>query len=299
MKKGLVFDIQKYCTHDGPGIRTTVFLKGCNLNCAWCHNPESIKKIIEIYFTPEKCINCGNCVAVCENGAHLIKKNKHFYSRKKCTLCLKCAGVCDSKAVECVGKEMTSNEVIKKVKEDFEFYEASGGGLTLSGGEPFSQFEFTLELLKKAHAERINTCVETNGAVEKSRLAAVLPYVDLFLYDIKDTGTKRHKYFTGAACDRILENLKFVDSKGKQTILRCLMIKGVNLTAKHLANIANIYMHLKHCKGVELLPYHPYGTSKAEKLGASRKKNTRWIPSETKLQRAKQLLLKKKVEVIE
>lgn len=266
MTSGMVFDIQRFCTHDGPGIRTVVFLKGCPLSCAWCHNPESKSPSRELFYNPQLCIGCGNCVADCPSDAHTLVNGVHEFDRAKCRLSLRCAERCYSGALEVVGRETSVEDVLAEVVKDRIFYEQSGGGMTLSGGEPMSQFTFTRGLLELAKSAGLHTCIETCGCGPGERFQEIAPLVDLFLWDIKDTD-ERHRASTGASLGPILENLKLVDAAGGKTILRCPMIPEANLREDHLDGIARLYGSLTNCLGVELLAYHPLGVSKRARLG--------------------------------
>lgn len=264
---GLVFDIQKFCIHDGPGIRTTVFVKGCPLRCQWCHNPESQQSHKELFFNPALCIDCGACDAECPSGSARDTLTGRISGQDKCRLCLSCAEACPSGAIEVVGREMTVAEVLAAVEKDRVFYEESGGGMTLSGGEPMAQFEFTRGLLAAAKDAGISTCMETCGAASAERFSAVVGLTDLFLWDVKDTDPDRHERLTGAAVEPLLTNLRAVDAAGAPTVLRCIMIAGANMDEAHFDAVAALYGELSHCRGAELLPYHPFGTAKHAKLG--------------------------------
>ena len=268
MSSALVFDIQRFCTHDGPGIRTTVFLKGCPLDCIWCHNPEAKSFANELFYTPKLCIGCGYCIANCPEKAHKIVENVHIFDRSACRACLACTAGCNAGALEPVAREMSVAEVLGEVEKDRAFYDESGGGLTISGGEPTSRIEFVLELASQAKASGISTTIETCGFGPTERFVSMIPYIDLFLWDIKDTDSARHLANTGAPLDPILHNLREVDRAGGKSILRCLLLQGVNLEQTHLDRIAAIYSDLSNCKGIELLSYHPLGGSKQERLGS-------------------------------
>ena len=218
--KGMLFNIQKFCTKDGPGIRTTVFLKGCPLRCLWCHNPESQSVEIEKMENP----------------------------------------------FETVGYKMTADEVMKEILKDKEFYENSGGGLTLSGGEPLFQAEFCLELLKKAKENGLHVCMETCGYVGKHVLEKTIDFVDIYLFDYKETSPQKHKEFTGVANVQILENLRCLDKAGKQIVLRCPIIPGYNDNEEHLKGIAHVANSLDNLIEIEIEPYHVFGTEKYKRL---------------------------------
>lgn len=243
--QGTIFNIQRFCVNDGPGIRTTVFLKGCPLSCVWCHNPESQRFEPEILFYKDKCTGCGRC---------------------KCVTAADRDFVCFNGAKEICGKTVSADEVTAEVLKDKPFYENSGGGVTLSGGEPLAQYDFSLELLKKAKENGIHTAVETCGYEEKSKILEIAKYVDLFLFDCKETDPELHKEYTGFDNKIILENLKALSDAGSKIILRCPIIPGFNDRAEHFKGISEIADKFSGIEHIEIEPFHPLGESKYSAL---------------------------------
>jgi len=253
--------------HDGPGIRTTVFLKGCALRCAWCHNPEGLAPNPQLSFAPALCIGCGGCVRACPNGAHLIVDGEHQFDRSRCKLCFACVEACCSTALEIVGKEMTVDEVLAEVVRDKPFYDESGGGITVSGGEPLAQFDFTKNLLSGARDRGLHTCLETSGFNSNADVTALVPLVDLFLFDVKETDPERHHAFTGQSNAAILDNLHRLDAAGAAIVLRCVILPEVNLRDSHLEAVAGLARLLRNGRGVEIMGYHRLGEGKRQRLG--------------------------------
>lgn len=269
--KGIVFDIQRFSIHDGPGIRTTVFLKGCPLKCLWCHNPESQDPRIELSFTLEKCINCGTCEKVCPEGAVRMTAPERV-DRSKCTVCGVCVDACPAGALDVIGKEMAVEEVIEEVEKDRVFYEESGGGVTISGGEPLYQFEFTLELSKKLKQIGFRVAIDTCGYLkgqndDLKNLLLLAETVDLILYDIKLIDNAKHKFYTGVGNETILDNAIHLSSKFPSKLLfRYPLITGVNDTEKDLKSLVEFLSKLSHPR-IEILPYHRLGVGKYFKIG--------------------------------
>lgn len=265
---GRIFDIQRFSIHDGPGIRTTVFMKGCPLRCVWCHNPEGISGEPLLSFLPNKCIGCGYCLRVCPEGAHRLDNDgTHVIDRARCTVCGKCTEECYAGALELVGREATVQEVLDEVLRDKPFYETSGGGMTLSGGEPLTQLEFTAALLEGGQRSDLHCAVETCGHVDFARFERILPDTDLFLYDIKETDPERHVEYTGVDNARILQNLRKLHDRGAAVLVRLPIIPGLNDRDDHFRALAKLAESLPGLEGFEVLPYHRLGTSKLERFG--------------------------------
>jgi len=252
---GRIFDIQRFSVHDGPGIRTTVFLKGCPLHCPWCHNPESHISQSQIIFQENRCVSCGMCVAECLNGCHQLCEGKHIFNSQNCITCGKCIKSCPFKCLELIGKSMTVNEVLNEIKEDIAFY-SNSGGVTLSGGEPLMQYDFSCEILKEAKKLGIRTAVETSGYCDES-IEEISRYVDLWLYDIKLFSEDDHIEYTGVSNKKILENLHYLDKAGANIILRCPIIPGVNFTEEHFTEIARLENKLKNVSAIHIELYNP------------------------------------------
>ena len=281
-----VTEIQRFCMHDGPGIRTTVFLKGCPLHCQWCHNPETQSDKQELLFTPQKCIGCGACAAVCKNSAHQITDGKHILNRSRCKNCMKCTESCCSQALLPSFSEMTVDEIFAVVNQDRAFY-GDCGGITLSGGEPLMQPEETFALLRICKQNGIKTAVETCGYFDSSLIPELVSLTDCFLWDFKDGNNQRHQQYTGVSHNLIKNNILRADTIGAPIILRCIMIKNVNMQEDHYRAIAELWHQLKNGVYVELLPYHAYGGSKMTALGGNDNGNPAWIPAENDLEKAK------------
>ncbi|MBR4060168.1 MAG: glycyl-radical enzyme activating protein [Lachnospiraceae bacterium] len=265
MIKARIVDIKRMAIHDGDGIRTTVFFKGCSLKCVWCHNPESIGFKTQLSYIKKKCIGCGECVKVCESGAHIIENGNHVFHREKCTGCGKCEEVCLGEALKLYGKEMAVSELMPILLEDKDFYENSGGGVTLSGGECLMQADFCTELLKELKNNQIHTAVDTCGFVSREAIDKVMPYTDIFLYDVKAFDETVHIKCTGQSNKIILENLRYIDRCGKKIEIRIPYVPDYN--SVEIEEIARFLSGLKNVTKVKVLPYHNYAGSKYEALG--------------------------------
>jgi pyruvate formate lyase activating enzyme len=263
---GVIFDIKRFAVHDGPGIRTTVFFKGCPLRCLWCHNPESIKIDRQIVFFQNKCIGCGECFKRCPNHAVESTPEGRKYYKDKCTLCGTCVEYCYAEATVMQGKKASVQEVIDEVKKDIPFYENSGGGATLSGGEPTMQPEFCIALLQESKKAGMHTALDTSGFVRWETFQKILEYVDMVLFDVKHIDSAKHKEFTGVPNELILSNLRKLDELGIPIEIRIPLIPGYNDSEDNLSNACKLFSELKNLQRVKLLPYHRLGEGKYERL---------------------------------
>ena len=246
MKSGLITDIQRFSLNDGPGIRTTVFLKGCNMRCEWCHNPETISYQKEIMFYEGKCIGCGKCFEVCPLGVHNIIGGAHVIDRAKCTLCGKCTDSCYAEALVFSAREMNSDEVLGEVLQDKIYYDESGGGITLSGGEVTCQKEFAIEIVNKCKENGIKTAIETNLLMPFEQIKGLLASVDLVMFDIKIFDSAEHKKHTGVENAQILKNARLLDEIGVPFIVRTPLIPGITDSDENLLAIAEYLAQSKN-----------------------------------------------------
>jgi pyruvate formate lyase activating enzyme len=265
---GWVFNVQRFSIHDGPGIRTTVFIKGCPLRCLWCDNPESQQLEPQVVFWPERCIDCGTCLAICPQSAIVVDKTgcKRVLV-ERCDLCGRCLEECYAEALEQVGRLMTVEEVLALVEEDRPFYDESGGGVTLSGGEPTSQYRFSQRLLQGCRERGIHTAIETCGYATWKVWEALLPHLDLILYDLKEVDPNRHRRFTGVSNALILDNLRRLARTGKPIVVRRPVIPDYNDSEASIHALARFLEELDTVREVHLLPYHRFGRGKYERLG--------------------------------
>lgn len=283
-----VTEIQRFCMHDGPGIRTTVFLKGCPLHCVWCHNPETQASTPQLLYYPQKCLGCGACAVLCSRGAHRFSE-EHTLVRDLCVGCGDCTADCPTHALELCGKIYSQRALLAEVKRDIAFY-GKDGGVTLSGGEPFAQPEGALGFLSLCKEAGISTAVETSGAFSPEICASAAKVTDLFLFDIKDTDASRLARYTGGDLSSILSNLRRLDALGAKILLRCILVRGVNDTVQHYQAVADLAASLRGCVGVEVLPYHAYGGAKWIPLGGRDNGKKEWIPSEEETEKAMKIM---------
>jgi pyruvate formate lyase activating enzyme len=264
---GIVFDIMRFSTRDGPGIRTTVFLKGCPLACWWCHNPESQRQERELMLRPNLCIGCLACLEACPEGAITSGPDGPLTDAQKCRLCGTCQEYCYSDARQIVGRTMTVSQVMAEIRKDIPFYDESGGGVTFSGGEPLLQNEFLGALLRACKDEDLHTAVDTCGSVPWSVMDGLRADVDLFLYDLKALDDEIHLKYTGASNQRILENLVKLSERKQKVRVRAPLIPGINDSPDDLRRLVDFVAGLPNPAEVEMLPYHTAGVEKYRRLG--------------------------------
>ena len=263
--------MKRFALHDGPGIRTTVFLKGCPLSCSWCHNPESQSSKPELMFWEERCIGCGACVSTCAVRAISIRDACAVTDREACTACGECVAVCPAGARAIAGKTWTVDRLLEEIEKDVLFYDESGGGVTLSGGEPLVQPAFAASLLAECRERRIHSAVDTCGYAGWEDLHAIAEMTDLFLYDVKHVDSDRHRRLTGVSNERILENLRRLDGEGCALWIRYPIVPDLNDADADVAALGEFVAHLKAVEAIHLLPLHRGGERKLERLGRSRR----------------------------
>ena len=284
---GTVFDVKKFSIHDGPGIRTTIFFKGCPLTCLWCHNPESQASEPELMFRESRCIGCGACQEVCDQEA--ISKDLSV-NAESCTLCGDCVAVCYAEARQMVGREMTVAQVMAEVERDVPFYDESGGGVTFSGGEPLSQPDFLLALLRACRERGIHTALDTCGFALWQDLDRIRRHVDLFLYDLKLMDDEHHRALAGVSNELILSNLQALSERGHDIILRLPIVPGVNDDDEQIRRTGEFAAALPHLNRVDILPYHHTAAQKYERLGKPYQLPTIHPPSDERVAKVVQTL---------
>ncbi|MGB2963531.1 MAG: glycyl-radical enzyme activating protein [Anaerolineales bacterium] len=267
MATGIIFDFKRFSINDGPGIRTTVFLKGCPLSCAWCHNPESQQFSPELIIRPERCIGCGACLDVCPEGAISTSNNLYFTDRQLCKVCGACVEICFSEAREIIGREMTADEVIKEVLQDQAFFDQSGGGVTFSGGEPLYQPDFLEALLKISKKNKLHTTLDTCGYAHRDVFLRLLPDIDLVLYDVKIIDDRLHQQYTGVSNNQVKENLSSLVMNDQIVIIRYPVLPGINDSEEQIRKLGEYIKGLKRKIRVDLLPYHELSRDKYRRLG--------------------------------
>jgi pyruvate formate lyase activating enzyme len=268
---GRIFDVQRFSIHDGPGIRTTVFLKGCALRCFWCHNPEGLSPQPQVQFYATRCIACGECAAVCPAGAHTFEGGDHIYRREDCQTCGRCVERCDAEGLLLIGRAASVDDVLDEVLRDRAFYETSGGGVTLSGGDPTVQPDFSIALLNACKQAGLHTAVETTAHTSWDVLARFLPVTDLFLVDLKQMDSERHRAATGVPNGRILENARRLTETGVPIVFRVPIVPTVNDAPDDIAAIAAFVAGLAQGRDaairLELLAFHRLAADKYRSLG--------------------------------
>ena len=298
--KANIFDIQRFCVHDGPGIRTTVFLKGCPLRCQWCHNPEGFISAFQIQYLEHKCVYCGACVEECQQGAHVIKSGKHVFNRSLCNKCEKCVAVCCAEALKTLGEWKNVTEIMDLVLKDMDYYNATGGGVTLSGGEPLCQPEAVAELLSQCKARSINTAVDTSGSVEYAAFEKVLPVTDFFLYDLKVMETLESKQRLGLDSRVIIDNFKQLNRENTKIIIRIPLIKSITDTKHNIGAIIDlIRKYGEKVLYVELLKYHDLGKYKYNSIGLDFSLDKLEATNDSRLAEINQLFQAAEIDVLD
>lgn len=253
---GTIFDVKRFSIHDGPGIRTTVFFKGCPLSCLWCHNPEGQRPEPELIFRANRCLGCGACVAVCCQGAISMDGDVPVTDSEKCKLCGACVEACYAEAREIAGREVTVAQLVSEIGRDIPFFDQSGGGVTISGGEPLFQKEFLLALLRECRRQEIHTALDTCGHASWEALDSVREYVDVFLYDLKVMDDRKHRKFTGVSNDQALDNLEALSQEGHSIVLRVPIVPGISDGEENIGETGALAAGLASVERVDLLPYH-------------------------------------------
>lgn len=264
-----IFDIKPYAINDGPGIRLTIFFKGCPLACVWCHNPESISPKVQKLYSENKCIGAQKCIEVCPNNAMVLTSSGIVTDNEKCNLCGLCAEACPTKAFEISGKQYTLDQLLLRIEKERDFFESSGGGVTLSGGEPMMHAETAIPLLKELGMRGIHRTVDTCGYVSSKTMKSFINHTDLFLFDLKVIDEKKHLKYTGKSNEIILENLKFISKSKKDFIIRIPFIKGINTNENDIVQFAELISSLPHKPlEINILPYHDIAKMKYKKMGS-------------------------------
>ncbi|MGB6127820.1 MAG: glycyl-radical enzyme activating protein [Psychrilyobacter sp.] len=290
--KGKILNIQRCSIHNGPGIRTTVFFKGCPMTCLWCHNPESQSFKNEIMYDNEKCTNCQNCINSCLNNCIELNNDKIITNLDNCILCEKCIDHCVSGARELVGRDINPRDLVHEVMKDQEFFKNSNGGVTLSGGEALNQGEFTIEIARLLKKRGVSVALDTCGFVSKEHLEKISQYIDIFLYDIKIIDSKKHLEFTGVDNKLIFENLKLLSSLSSRIFIRIPLIEGINTSDAEIQGILDLIDGI-NVEKISLLPYHEIGKHKYNKLNLNFKNKVMKVPNKDLVEKIKKIFEKK------
>ncbi|MDX9979489.1 MAG: glycyl-radical enzyme activating protein [Lentisphaeria bacterium] len=288
-EQGTIFEVKRFAVHDGPGVRTTLFLKGCPLRCRWCHNPEGMDSRPVLAYHEQKCLHCGECVGACPQGAHSLVGGRHVLERAKCIACGQCVEACLGRALRLYGRDISVGEARDLVLEDRDFYR-EGGGVTVSGGEPLLQADFCAALFSVLKRDGIGCAVDTSGAVPWESFAKVLPGTDIVLYDVKHVDEARHREWVGVSNERILGNLRKLSGRGVPIEVRIPLIPGFNLDGESLTGIGRFLADLGNLVGVRLLPYHP-AQSKYESVGRPDPMEDAEIPTAGQVQMASGIMV--------
>jgi pyruvate formate lyase activating enzyme len=297
MVSGIVTNIQRFSIHDGPGIRTTVFFKGCDLRCFWCHNPETLRTQPELQVFPDRCIACEACLERCEQHAHARVDGQRVFHRERCVACGRCADTCYAECLVLVGETKTASEVVEEVLRDRPFYERSGGGVTLSGGEPLLQIEFARGILERCKSEGLHTAIETAANLPWERIESILSLTDLVMMDIKLLDSEAHRACTGVGNRRILENARRLGEQDTPLIVRTPVIPGVNDRPEWIEPIAAFAAQLPNLLYYELLPFHPMAGGKYQSLGIDYEAKGLESPKKKQMQALAQAALQYGIEV--
>ncbi len=290
LSTGTIFDIKRFAIHDGPGVRTTVFFKGCPLRCWTCHNPEGQRSDVDLFLRSDLCDLCGDCLSVCQ--ANAIAPNDHtvIIDRDLCDVCGRCADACLTRALEVAGREVTVEQVLEEVERDTIYYDEGGGGVTFSGGDPLYQPRFLVDLLEECKRRDLRTAVDTSGFASRNVLQTVAEWADLFLYDVKMMDNERHRQFTGVSNRRILNNLRWLSENGATVRVRMPLIPGVNDDEANVRATGAFVASLPTLHTMDILPYHRIGADKHERLGRAYRLPETEPPSDARVASAVRIL---------
>lgn len=299
MQTGLIFDIKRYSINDGPGIRITIFFKGCPLRCAWCHNPESFSTQVQKMYTASKCIGAVECIKVCPNNALTLTKEGIVTDAERCNLCGKCAEVCPTKAIEMTGQIYSVDQLLEIIEKERLVFDQSNGGVTISGGEPLLQSEFLIELLEALGERGFHRCLDTCGFADTNKMMEIAKRTDLFLYDLKLMDSQKHREFTGVNNEKIRHNLVELAKTGANINIRIPFIGGINTDSENVEKTAKFIASLAgEKKGINLLPYHQIAAHKYKKLGDEYDPGIMYEPTNDELNRALEIFSKFGLKVI-